>query len=143
MFKKFNWGHGILLFFIIFVGSMLTVLWLSFGVDHSLVRDDYYDEDIHYQETFDKKQNFLKSDNVSIEYMNADGVIAVDFNESVNPNGLITMYRPSDKSLDYQVNIQSSKTNIPVKKLKKGLWRVKVDWKENDKAYYAEKDIFL
>ena len=56
MFKKFNWGHGILLFFIIFVGSMLTVLWLSFGVDHSLVRDDYYDEDIHYQETFDKKQ---------------------------------------------------------------------------------------
>ncbi|MCB0692497.1 MAG: FixH family protein, partial [Saprospiraceae bacterium] len=82
-------------------------------------------------------------DNVSIEYMNADGVIAVDFNESVNPNGLITMYRPSDKSLDYQVNIQSSKTNIPVQKLKKGLWRVKVDWKENDKAYYAEKDIFL
>ena len=46
MFKKFNWGHGILLFFIIFVGSMLTVLWLSFGVDHSLVRDDYYDEEM-------------------------------------------------------------------------------------------------
>jgi hypothetical protein len=43
---KFNWGTGIAIFYIIFVVSLVFQVFKSRQYDHSLVVDNYYEEDI-------------------------------------------------------------------------------------------------
>ena len=90
---KFNWGHGITLFYIVFVGTLVTVLIKSFGVDHSLVVDDYYAKDIAYQSQFDKSVNSLNSDNLKVKYDSENGVIKFELQDDAKASGNIQFYR--------------------------------------------------
>ena len=49
-----NWGTGIAIFYGTFMVIMITFVIKSRSVDHSLVMDNYYEEDINYQSHMDK-----------------------------------------------------------------------------------------
>jgi len=140
---KFNWGHGITLFYIIFVGTLLTVLIKSFGVDHSLVVDDYYAKDIAYQSHYDKSVNSIKSNNLKVNYDSDNGQIVLAIEDDSPATGSIQFYRASDKSKDFIVPISSNNMEIPVSHLSVGKWRVKIDLAIDGKAYYQEKDFYF
>lgn len=141
MFEKFNWGHGIALFYVVFVGVVITALVASFGVDHTLVEDDYYAKDLSYQNRFDKMSNSLASDNLKISVDN--GQVQLLFLDSAAISGSVYFYRASDKSQDFTKTIDSHKVLIPVTEVSKGKWSLKVDWKEGDKSFYKEEVIFI
>jgi len=140
---KFNWGHGITLFYIIFVGTLATVLIKSFGVDHSLVVDDYYAKDIAYQSQYDKAQNNLNSDQLQMKYNQESGQVEIVFKDQAAASGTIQFYRPSNKSLDFEVDITENTINVPVRHLPVGKWKVKVDWTVADKDYYKEESFYF
>ena len=140
---KFNWGHGITLFYIIFVGTLLFVLIKSFGVDHSLVVEDYYAKDIAYQSRFDKSVNSIKSDNLNAQYDSENGLLVFEIHDESAASGTIHFYRASDKSKDFTIPISSNKMEIPVNHLSVGKWRIKVDWTIYGKDYYQEKDFYF
>ena len=140
---KFNWGHGITLFYVIFVGTLLTVLIKSFGVDHSLVVDDYYAKDIAYQSQYDKSVNSIKSDNLNVKYDSGNGQLIFEIQDASSATGAIHFYRASDKSKDFIVPISSNKMEIPVDHLSVGKWRIKVDWTIDGKDFYKEKDFYF
>ncbi|MEO0731345.1 MAG: FixH family protein, partial [Bacteroidota bacterium] len=54
---KFHWGHGIFLFYLFFVGTLVMVVIKSTTFDNSLVTEEYYARDINYQQEFDRRQN--------------------------------------------------------------------------------------
>ncbi|MBK6949673.1 MAG: FixH family protein [Haliscomenobacter sp.] len=54
---KFNWGTGIALFYGTFVLIMVFAVIRSTKQDNSLVSDQYYADDLKYQEHYDKLVN--------------------------------------------------------------------------------------
>lgn len=141
MIKNFNWGHGIALFYIVFVGAVISALIASFGVDHTLVVDDYYAKDLAYQNTYDKMANNIASDNVDITI--EDQQVVLLFNQQDKISGSVQFYRASDKSKDFIQAIESHRVIIPLSNIASGKWRLKIDWTQGDKAYYKEEIIYL
>lgn len=141
--SKFHWGHGIAVFYVIFVATLIVALVASTKVDHSLVVDDYYAQDIAYQERYDKTTNELTDNSVSISYSRENGKVVLEFTEEAIPTGTIHFYRASDKSLDFFTSITDRKMEIPTSEVAQGKWRIKIDWKSGDKKYYKEEDIFI
>jgi len=143
MFKKFNWGHGIFVFYICFVAAVITALVASFSVDHSLVVDDYYAKDLAYQKQYTKAKNNMESQRVTINNDKATKSLTIDFIHADNVKGYIDFYRPSDKSKDFKIELKGTETIIATDVLLPGKWILKIDWTEKGKPYYMEEMIYI
>jgi len=141
MIKNFNWGHGIALFYICFVAVVVTALIASFGVDRSLVVDDYYAKDLAYQEQYDKITNSMSSDNVNVNVL--DNQVELQFKNSNGISGEVQFYRASDKAQDFSKDITGSHVIIPTSTLSRGKWSLKIDWTEEGQSFYKEEIIYL
>jgi len=141
--SKFNWGHGIAVFYVLFVATLAIVLIRSFSIDHSLVVDDYYAKDITYQSQYDKAKNSLSNNQLKINYDKEGGQVTLDFAMNEPVSGTIQFYRPSDKAKDFDVKITGNSMQVPIQHLPQGKWKVKVDWSRSGKAYYNEEEFYF
>jgi nitrogen fixation protein FixH len=144
---KLNWGHGIAIFFTLFVGSLVFQVIKSTQYDNSLVSDQYYKDDINYQKHYNKLVNSqeLKQDLI-IEKTEAGDYVELIFpKELPQVSGNIHFFCPSDSKGDFKlpISISNGKQVVPVEGLKKGLWRVKVNFEAGGKAYYKEEPVIL
>ncbi len=145
---NFNWGHGIALFYIIFASVLIFFVVKSTQYDHSLVVENYYEEDLKYQQHYEKLANSKdleidvkinhdpQSESINIQFPKEKGTVA----------GTIHFYRPSDKSKDLIVKIkldQNFEQSLPVSKLSPGLWQLKVDWQAGGMPFYKEETLVL
>lgn len=140
---NFNWGHGITIFFILFVGTLVTVLVASRSVDHSLVVDDYYAMDLSYQQRYDAIKNTNANESISIIKDKKNNQLIVTIKSEEKATGEIILYRPSDKSKDYTIPISTNITEIPLNDLTQGKWRVKTTWTIGEKPFYYEQELFI
>ncbi len=145
---KFNWGHGIALFYIVFATMMIVFVVKSTFHDHSLVVENYYEEDLNYQQHYEKLANSKQLENdVTIKHDPGLENITLRFpKEKGNIAGTIYFYRPSDKTKDFEVKInldQNFEQFLPVSELSPGLWKLKVDWQAGGKPFYKEKTLVL
>ncbi len=142
MLTKFHWGHGITLFFVFFVGTLVFILFKSMTIDHSLVVDDYYAKDIAYQEEYDKRSRSLNTKALTIQRSDNSKELVFVF-PSDNVSGNIHFYRPSQKSLDFMVPIHANNTSVDLSKLKEGKWIAKVTWQIDGVDYIWDEEIFV
>jgi nitrogen fixation protein FixH len=146
---KFNWATGLTIFFILFVGTLIFVVYQSTQVHDSLVVENYYDEDINYQSHYDKKQNTADlAIKVKTEYNRDAKEIVITFPiDSVSAtSGQILLYNPySEKSdVKYDFNLGNDAIyRLPVDKIKAGRWKLKIDWKRGEKTFYQEEEIII
>lgn len=145
---KINWGTGII---IAFIGFMCFILYFVIKVntdkkyDHDLVTEDYYKEELDFQNDINKETDAKNlSENISLN-KNENGLL-IAFPETFivnNISGKVFLYRPSNKQLDFEVPISLSDHNllIPDKRLLDGRWNIKVDWQYNGKSYLYKKEI--
>jgi nitrogen fixation protein FixH len=145
---KINWGWGIAIFYTIFVGVLVYTVWKSTTYDHSLVEKDYYAKDISYQEHYDKLLNASKlpRDLQITELPQKESVRLVFPAEVGQPSGTIKFFNPSASHLDFKKEVRTDEAHqqlISTRDLKKGLWRVKVDWEADGKSFYKEEVIVL
>lgn len=143
---KFNWGTGIAIFFSIFVLSLVYQVYRSTQYDHSLVSDQYYADDIAYQEHYNKLVNSQKLDkDLEINKSTTNSEVELHFPEAFDQvNGQVYFFCPSDKSSDFKLAIETGDSNIQrisTEGLRPGLWRIKVNWEAAGKAYYKETTI--
>lgn len=141
--KKFDWGYGIATFYILFALVLMGALYASTKVDHSLVKDDYYQLDLEYQDHYDKVERSNSSQLLSIDYKEKDHKVIFRFRSTESPQGTITFYRAADSSLDFKMPINSNQMRIDTEKLVEGNWKVNVDWNADGKTYYQEEDIHI
>ncbi len=144
---RFHWGTGIALVFGLFVFSLIYAVIKSTTIDNSLVRDDYYAEDVHYQEKKDKMARARAlGEGVGVKYLKDQGLLLVYFPPSMSPEGEIHFYRPSDSSLDRRFPIEVDSAGIQMistRSLSPGRWVVKTDWTANGLGYYREQELFI
>ena len=145
---KINWGTGIVL---AFIGFMCFIMYFVVKVntdkkyDHDLVTEDYYKEELDFQNDIDKETNAKNlSENISLK--KTEEGLEIIFPETFtinNISGKVFLYRPSNKQLDFETPISLSNHNllIPDKRLLDGRWNIKVDWQYNGKSYLFKKEI--
>lgn len=145
--KKFHWGHGILIFFIIYVLTLIFVLYKSTTVDHSLVVEDYYNQDLNYQEKYNKVKNVnIHHKNVSVKWSESDHAILLTFDKENSRQGEVFFYNPADTNKDISLKLQEGITReyeFTDLNLSKGRWKVKIDWNEEGLPFYIEKEIYI
>ena len=141
---KIGWGTGIALFYIAFVASLLLQLKASFKYDHSLVVEDYYRHDLNYQEHYQKAANSLNLPNsLSVDLIPEQEALVIHYPPGMdNLTGSVSFFRPNNRRLDFELPVQAEGRNQQVISLAgraPGLWRVKIDWQNDDSAFYDEK----
>lgn len=140
---KFNWGHGLIVFFVLFIGTLVFVLIKSFDNDNSLVADDYYAKDLSYQEQYNKEKNYLAKQHATLEYKASDKKLFIHIDTDKTVLGDVVFYNPADKTKDFTKRINSKDFEISTADLAHGRWEVSIDWKENGKPYFVKKSFFL
>ncbi|MDF2158630.1 FixH family protein [Algoriphagus sp. CAU 1675] len=140
-----NWGKGILLSIIAFVGIILTMVVISVRMEGiELVTENYYEQEIKYQDQIDKQMSTLALDREVLVFDASNKTLVLDL--PIGAKGKLNFFRPSDEKLDQEflLNIMEEKNKtIPVHSLKEGYWKVQLSWTENGTSYYQEKKINL
>lgn len=145
---KINWGTGIVLAFIGFIGFILyfiITINVSDTFDHDLVTDDYYKAELDYQNDIDKLNN-AKTLNENIYYSKSVEGLVLNFPSDIDISkvtGNVFLYRPSNKQLDFDTTISLSKPFllIPDQRLVDGRWNIKIDWQYNGQSYQYQETI--
>ncbi len=139
---KFNWGTGIVLSFIAFIAFILYFVVLSFrdpASNHDLVTDDYYKKELNYQQDLDASKNLEQFGGGVQALITEDGLL-IEFPaamEATKINGTVSLYRPSNKQLDFETPIQLSNRQmlIPKSRLLDGRWDIRISWTYGGKPY--------
>jgi hypothetical protein len=147
---KVNWGTSIIIaftLFIVFIMYFVIKVQTDSKYDNELVVDQYYKHDIHFSEEMIRIQNAqnLKEKPFCIENNNE---IIIIFPSVFNPKkitGIVSLYRPSNKTFDFDVPISltNNKLLIPKSKLITGRWNVNMEWSYNGKAYLTKINLNL
>ncbi|MFL9843199.1 FixH family protein [Flavobacterium rhizosphaerae] len=140
---KINWGTGIV---IAFAAFMSFILFFVFRVqtdhkyDNELVVEEYYKEERGLEARKDKENNAVQlHKDFSIDN-NADE-IKITFPQTFDVTkikGKVSLYRPSDQRLDFEIPISLSNHPyllIPKKGLAGGRWDITVDWAYEGTGY--------
>ncbi|WP_375586415.1 FixH family protein [Cyclobacterium xiamenense] len=138
-----NWGNGIILVFVGFVAVMATMVTICMKQDDlHLVTDNYYEEEIKYQEHIDKVSNSLDAAKKALSFDPRNNVLTL--NLPVGAAGELHLFRPSDARMDRKIaiDIQNEAANtVNLNSLQPGYWRVKLTWEEKGQAFFEEKKI--
>ncbi len=148
MLKKLNWGHGVAIAlgsFIIFILFLIFVY--SSGMKNSeLISDDYYQDELTYQQVIDAKNN-AETLSQKPSYSQDKNGITIVFPQSVSVDDSkvnFTLFRTDDGNLDVKKEITldgRKQFTIPSKVLSAGSYTLKVSWKENKKPYQLDYDV--
>lgn len=142
---KWNWGTKIGLLYGVFVAFTIFMVYKAFGEKYELVTEDYYAQEIKYQETINSKQRADELDKnllISVE-RNQLKVLFPQQNEKIE--GSITCFRPSDESKDFTVEFKTTEDFyfIPLQKFSKGKYTLKLDWKVDETSFYKEQTVII
>ena len=144
--KKLNWGVGIVITIACFIGFiMFFVIKMSTDkkYDHDLVTEEYYKQELAYQDQIDAQQNSARlAKNIQVE-VTAEGIQILFPSEKQNIKGEVSLYRPSNKKLDLEIpiSLENQQMLIPVEKLVEGKYKLSINWKSNKTTYLYKKDL--
>ncbi|WP_159023827.1 FixH family protein [Formosa sp. L2A11] len=145
---RINWGTGIVIAFGCFITFILYLV-INMMTDkeyhHDMVVDDYYKKELTLQSDINKEENALKLDK-NVTWSHTDNGILIQFPNAMNVSeisGTVSLYRPSNKTLDFDLPITLSNHTllIPKDKLVNGRWDLTIDWKNNDTSYLYKKSL--
>lgn len=147
---KINWGTSIVIAFALF---MTFILYFVFQVqsnskyDNDLVVEEYYKHDAHFDEEMIRIQNannLVQKPIITVSKLGITIVFPNDF-EPKNIKGKVSLYRPSNKKLDFEVPISLSNPTllIPVSNLVGGRWDINMEWQYSGKQYLTKEIIYI
>ena len=139
---KISWPTGIIIAiiaFMVFILSFVYKVTFMEEYDHHLVSEDYYMDELNYQQEIDKLNNAsVLEEDIALEKV--DNGLLINFPSKFDPSqitGLITFKRLSNIKMDFKIPIklQSSKYLLSDAILVEGRWDVKIEWTINNTTY--------
>jgi len=144
---KFTWGHGIIVFFVIFFTWIISFVIFTLGENNDLVTPDYYRQGAEYTKKMDiDKRSALYKDSITIA--NSNQGVTINMAPSLgnlSSDKEIYFYRPSGEKHDLKTKVMSGKRSafIDNKLLIKGRYRISISWKQNTEKYIVSKDFVV
>lgn len=146
----FNWGTGLAVVIVFFVVATLSVVGFIISLDFDLVSKDHYEKGVQYEEQIQKIEHARALDEpVQIQFMTEEDAVEIIFPKQIASqqlSGTVTLYRPSDSSLDRTYRLQlndDSIQKIDTRELAHGKWLVKLEWQKAGQSYFEQASIFM
>jgi len=144
------WPIAIIAYFILFISfTVVLVVYISHQ-KMDLVRGDYYDDEIRYQEQLDRMNRTQPFNaQVAIAYdstLQSIRIALPSAHAQSQASGRIRLYRPSDEGLDQDLKLAlgaDGVQQVDAKKLKTGLWKVRVYWTVDGRDYFFGKTVVI
>jgi hypothetical protein len=138
-----NWGWKIAIVLIIYMVGIISVVWYTMTLDVNLVADDYYQQELAYEDQITRLKNTEALEFKPTFEKSSDGkLVVLTFPDEIVPdNGKIILYRPSDFTQDRNFKLElnnNRQQGFVAETMKTGLWRAKVLWEMEGKSYYQE-----
>ena len=148
---KINWGVGIVIafgLFITFILYFVVMVQSDSKYDNDLVVEEYYKHDAKFGDEMARIQNaedLAQKPTINIVSNGVEIVFPKIFVPK-NIKGKVSLYRPSNKKLDFQIPISLSDATtllIPIKSLVGGRWGVNMEWQYDGKSYLSKETIYI
>jgi nitrogen fixation protein FixH len=145
---KLNWGTSIVIAFVLFIGFimfMVVQMLSDKALEHDLVVESYYQKELTFQDELDSAQKAADlKHQVEVE-ITPQGVLVIfpqEFDIS-QIKGEVYLYRPSDKALDFTVQLKlDDKTFlVPRSLLQDGKWEVNLKFNHRGEDYFVQQEI--
>ena len=140
-----RWGIGIAAVYIAFAALMLAFVLAASLQRTDLVADDYYDQEVKYQQRIDQiKRSQESTRKVEVSYQRAAQQITLQFPSVLDGNevsGNVVLFRPSNASLDRNYSIQLDEQNrqqFSTENLIAGNWRLMIHWEYQGEQFFSE-----
>lgn len=143
-----NWGHAIIIVFVLFAIGILTLVTRSMQTRIDMVTPDYYAEELKYQSTIDARNNTGDlSAPVSVRQPGDSIELAFPGELKGAPlQGKVHFYRPSDSRKDFTLPLSLDDTGrllVSRTQFEKGPYRIKMQWQFNGKDYFHETQFYV
>ena len=143
-----SWGKGITIALILFIGFIGSMVYVAFTKNADLVSDDYYENELNYDQTKAEKANYLAlNTNIQID-KESEGII-FQFPNNLEPFkvGSIDFYRPDQKMYDRTFNLDLDNGNTQIldySNFVDGYYDISIRWEDlNEKIYIFESSILF
>ncbi|WBV59087.1 FixH family protein [Chryseobacterium camelliae] len=146
--KNFSWGHGVVIALFAFIAFILSMLFLfpNGQKNSEMVTDNYYEEELQYQNVIDAKKRADDLQEKPIYSQNSAG-IAVRFPKDYNNSNTTIKFvlnRTDDQNLDIKKSEQLDANQsilIPAKVLIKGNYTLRLMWTKDKTDYRMDYDV--
>lgn len=142
---KFNWGHGIALFFTFFVAVTIFQVIKSKDYDHALVKEDYYIDDVELDKLMEKRHNAIALTGLAIKQLHEQGIFRFIIPHTKPISGMVLFSSPVDKNQDkvYPIQLAGDSMTVDIKALRAGRWNIHMEWSDGEKGYVYEERVVL
>jgi hypothetical protein len=145
---KLSWGYRVAILYLGFVALIALLVVSSMRQKVDLVSDDYYEQELKYE---DRIEQIKRSGSLEAQVLVSQDQenLIIEFPETTankELKGSITVFRPSNRDLDKIIEIKYKKHRehlIPLSSLKKGMYRIQIEYKIDDEGYYFEKQVII
>lgn len=148
MFKNFSWAHGVALALASFIAFILFMIFgFTRGKQTSeLVSNDYYGDELVYQEVIDAKNNAAKLTEIPKYEELASGmkITFPDVHVPEDKKVKLELFRTDDANLDVKKTAELDANNvilIPKQILSKGSYTLKLKWSNAKIPYQVDYDV--
>lgn len=144
-----SWKYKITILYLGFVGMMVFMVVMAIQQDFYLVREDYYEADLSYEEKYQRTQNALSlSGDLEIEYDGSSKLTIYLPSELAEKEleGQIHLYKPNDANLDQKTDISGvtgESLVFNVGELQSGLWEIRLDVDTDEEGFYFQKEFSI
>ena len=147
--RKWNpWPVAITAFFAVAICGCITFVIFCSRHPADLVRADYYEQEVRYQQRMEGLQRTKdQAPRSSVSYDQPARTIVVSLGAMPTAvSGSIELYRPSAASFDRTLKLQPDPTGvqkIDATTLTPGLWKVRVSWVIDKMEYLLEQQVVI
>ena len=147
---KFNFGHGVVMVMLCFMTGMSYLVYRCSQQSIGLVNQEYYNDELKYSDQMNKERNALVLNggaNISFnDTLHAVVVTYPEMKQQSEISGEILFFKPDNSAFDFTVPVKMDANHVQqinASKIARGTWRVKINWKAAETAYYNEEKIYV
>ena len=147
--NKSWWPIGIVSVFVMFISWIATFIGIAVTNSMDLVSENYYADEIQFQERIDSTKRVLATTGFAMEFDASNDEIMFQLpKEHIGKRvaGNLKLYRPDNVKLDHVVEMDVSaqgRQTVDLGALEKGRWKVETSWTVSNETFYAAKDIVI
>lgn len=142
-----NWGNKLIVVFVLFAALICTMVYKAFQSKPHLVSEEYYKDELRYQDKIDGMANTAKLSDAIVSQDST--AVTIQLPKELNGNkiiGEVWFYSKTDEGKDKKFPLEvdsTGKQTILKKLLLKTGYQVKLSWKIDTTNYFTEKEITL
>ena len=142
-----HWGRGIAIFLTLFIGFILTLVVKAHQTKSDLYAEDYYRQEVNYQQTIDAKTRGKHFEEQFSITENDNGDILISYPDWMNRkvNAQVAFYRPNNAKLDRHFSFPENGSLLVLDRnhFISGYYNVKITWSDEAELFQLEKHIQL